>query len=726
MEGQTSYRCGICLNSMEEPRALPCLHSFCTSCLRSLCEADLFRCPECRKTFTLPVGGVEEFPVNFYLKPASPRKPDTVAPSEITFLCSECQEAPIAALNLESGRVYCAKCSLTQGTGVVPLGEPESTLETFKCATHPEAVLNNYCFECHVLLCEQCQARDHAEHPQVDINKASNKIKSEIRTALNDGRRERLELLALMESMTLKGEQMKESKESVVCSVNETFAHVQKVLMLYKQCILREIDATYEKNVVLTEEGRKDVVNLVDKLDEMFLSASPILHGSSLTTLAQSHILHELKQVFVECDASRNNLLKIHNQEQDKSYFPSVSQLNAMTARIQTTCLDAILCPNQPFPPNCTLTQCVANPLIPGKEYTAVLTCYSGWMTPATVNQKQLTIQLSSEEGLEGTTLMEQKENTFAIKFSIPASGIYRLHVKIDGTDVEGSPVTLYGMKSCTGASKLSHMLYSLSGPARYTHVAVSRESDIAASNVTQGCIDLFDSRGLYVKSIKSDKIGSPGGLCFDPFGNIIVIDTERRCVRKFTRGGNYICKIGTYGAKNSQMIHPIDVATSLDGSIFIVDSARDRIFVYSEAGVLKKEIGGYGSGPLHFRMPTAIAFREDNTILVADNGNKRIQVLSSEGEFLYFFGKNDNDQGKLTNPYHISIASDGIVVVTEKESSSAMMFSDKGEFIHSGDFPNTPNGTSSNHTVPLSVVPTSRHELLVVSSLCSGIAVYC
>ena len=64
--------CGICLEEHKDPRALPCLHSFCLRCLKQHISATKardgsFHCPKCRDKFTPPEGDVEKFPRNFFL-----------------------------------------------------------------------------------------------------------------------------------------------------------------------------------------------------------------------------------------------------------------------------------------------------------------------------------------------------------------------------------------------------------------------------------------------------------------------------------------------------------------------------------------------------------------------------------------------------------------------------------------------------------------------------------
>ena len=51
--------CSICLETFEDPRTLPCLHSFCKNCLENFVEGkrnDELNCPVCRCNFTLNEG----------------------------------------------------------------------------------------------------------------------------------------------------------------------------------------------------------------------------------------------------------------------------------------------------------------------------------------------------------------------------------------------------------------------------------------------------------------------------------------------------------------------------------------------------------------------------------------------------------------------------------------------------------------------------------------------
>ena len=64
-------KCPICLDVLDAPTSLPCLHTFSLRCLRTTFAADypgdVAACPICRQDFELPAGGPSALPKNFTL-----------------------------------------------------------------------------------------------------------------------------------------------------------------------------------------------------------------------------------------------------------------------------------------------------------------------------------------------------------------------------------------------------------------------------------------------------------------------------------------------------------------------------------------------------------------------------------------------------------------------------------------------------------------------------------
>lgn len=144
--------CPICFNIFTDPRVLPCVHTYCRKCIESFCidkvKGDEIACPECRKNFTIPEGGVEKLPKHFIMTKllemkdlpiASPEVPPTVNSSDET-----CSRFPPSY-----------------------------------CETHREKNLEIYCFNCKTVCCVTCLVDQHNGHKFTEVDKVSNELRAE-------------------------------------------------------------------------------------------------------------------------------------------------------------------------------------------------------------------------------------------------------------------------------------------------------------------------------------------------------------------------------------------------------------------------------------------------------------------------------------------------------------------------------------------------------------------
>ena len=157
------YRvCAICMQDMRnrKPRALPCLHSYCTECLQQLwmTNQSVLVCPSCRKKVKLPSQGVGALPINFLLSSTE----QEVANRERT--CTICKTKPVAI-------VYCRDCqkdlchTCRKKHNAIPALQ-NHTLKNINpdfCSEHKEAI-EYYCDFCDTELCSSCILTSHSEH----------------------------------------------------------------------------------------------------------------------------------------------------------------------------------------------------------------------------------------------------------------------------------------------------------------------------------------------------------------------------------------------------------------------------------------------------------------------------------------------------------------------------------------------------------------------------------
>ena len=184
--------CAICKDLLNEPKILPCLHSFCTGCLKQwsgkLANLDPSKrhleCPLCRaKVLLSTLRAVEELPSHFSAIRLVEivRFQEQASSKKVTLICQNCEEGENAVSSCRECAIFlcdfCEKahqrfkttrqhkiCSLDEmrkGTSEVPSILPE---KVEMCPTHPTKPLELYCKCEEVLICRDCIIRKHKDH----------------------------------------------------------------------------------------------------------------------------------------------------------------------------------------------------------------------------------------------------------------------------------------------------------------------------------------------------------------------------------------------------------------------------------------------------------------------------------------------------------------------------------------------------------------------------------
>ena len=184
--------CAICQDLLNNPKILPCLHSFCTGCLKQWSDrlANLdpskrhLECPLCRAKVLLSNScTVEELPSHFSAirlveivrmqeqgrsKKAIPicqhcddeEKAVSSCSECAIFLCEFCEKAHKKAKTTKGHKIVSLD-EMRKGTSEVPSLLPE---KVEMCPTHPTKLLELYCKCEEVLICRDCIIKKHKDH----------------------------------------------------------------------------------------------------------------------------------------------------------------------------------------------------------------------------------------------------------------------------------------------------------------------------------------------------------------------------------------------------------------------------------------------------------------------------------------------------------------------------------------------------------------------------------
>ncbi|KAJ7325005.1 hypothetical protein JRQ81_018025 [Phrynocephalus forsythii] len=111
--------CSICYSIFDDPRVLPCSHTFCRTCLENVLQLSSnfsiwrplrlpLKCPNCRTIVEIPPSGTDSLPVNFALKAIIEKYQQEEHPDVAT--CSEHYRQPLNVYCLLDRKLVCGHC----------------------------------------------------------------------------------------------------------------------------------------------------------------------------------------------------------------------------------------------------------------------------------------------------------------------------------------------------------------------------------------------------------------------------------------------------------------------------------------------------------------------------------------------------------------------------------------------------------------------------------------
>ena len=237
-------KCGICLELFQDPRSLPCLHTFCRECIqRSLNESDhSLKCPLCRAKHVLSHEGAGLLPVDHYalqelpFKRLQQQREDNGGQQD----CKSCgKQAPVVAWCEDCDAMICQPCLALhekivkwRGHHVVKKTdesrrESTASLEkqdvNFKCLEHNDQNLKYVCNPCSELVCPECLLGAHRDHKYSMVEEARHSFKTKIKELSSLVENKKEEFSEYLEKAGKAEHKALEYSELMKTKVNEVF-----------------------------------------------------------------------------------------------------------------------------------------------------------------------------------------------------------------------------------------------------------------------------------------------------------------------------------------------------------------------------------------------------------------------------------------------------------------------------------------------------------------------
>ena len=215
--------CTICLDTYADtPKLLPCLHSFCESCITRIADGKSeFSCPVCRRNVDLPSQGVKGLPNNIFIqdlqdfltqqnRPRSeslssvptggsssniyisdlqnflseqPNRPRVESERDVRQVTQRARAASAIfqqpKLNKHAGGNVFQRVALK-------IKLPFRSKHKRYCQYHSEKELKQYCQQCQQIVCKKCVRLEHSDegHYVMDLSLAADNSKRQLKSLL--------------------------------------------------------------------------------------------------------------------------------------------------------------------------------------------------------------------------------------------------------------------------------------------------------------------------------------------------------------------------------------------------------------------------------------------------------------------------------------------------------------------------------------------------------------
>ena len=293
---EENLKCTVCQKRLNDPRTLPCCHSFCKVCLEGVVKtcrdkAPRFRpireipCPNCSTTFVLhPDKQVADMPRNHFI--CNMVQAMTVLDRGIGVPCSHsCSQSYSVARCVTCEKFLCRPCLTIHnsyrghdGHSVLTMEElskPENQKkikDKMYCDEHSGMILKVYCETCDQLICRDCMGFKHLKpsHSCVLVKDVANNYK-EILDSNNKTMEDALtEGNAFLERLTCETDRVDREVTDVKNKISERKALVmKKVVELLDQkaeTLMKEVDEIYKGKREDLERQTKEAKSYVENI----------------------------------------------------------------------------------------------------------------------------------------------------------------------------------------------------------------------------------------------------------------------------------------------------------------------------------------------------------------------------------------------------------------------------------------------------------------------------
>ena len=630
--------CTICFDLYNDPRTLPCFHSYCLKCIQHLPvdeEENQITCPACRKAATLANNGVTDLPAAFVINSLLEiqkflEKSDDTEDQQIC--CDNCQATSATRYCEDCDIRYCEDCLILHNKLKVNMSHHITDVKDvhvasaassdckeqetiINCTSHNKP-LKIFCETCQELICQSCTIRRHRNHDYDVIADVLPRQRQEIRSFLRLIRQKIATKTSAMIALTKRGQEIIKQGQNTKKEIHQ---YAQQIIESVQQCeklLNKQVETVVQRKLKLLGEQVKEVETALKQLKscEEYIEQNLEVGSPQQILLEKQRMIQGIgvagepinPEVFqpVEEEAlqpvEEADIAFIRNKVVVESYRDVVGKV---------TCSFS-------YPPS--------------KPRKVVM----GLDKPHCVAVNGEGTMVVGAEGQNCITVIDK-----------------------DGSIVRSFGLGRYG--ACYG-------------------IAFAADGHVIATNVSDHTLYKLTLHGDFVTSVgglgsEPLKFNWPGGLAIHPLtGQIYVTDNRNHRIQVINNNFTYSYSITNKGRTQGQwLLNPCDVALDEAGNVYVCNTGNTSINIFTSSGKFIRRFSNSSS----LGSVVSITIDRHNLVYVADTSNHCISMFTIDGQFIKSMGSRGSDEGQFNYPQGVTVDRLDNLLITDSSNKRLVIF---------------------------------------------------
>ena len=702
---EVQLTCSICFEQYNNPKILPCFHSFCVKCLElvplKLQQGNYtLRCPTCRSPCQLPKQGVQALPSSFTINNLTEvcNSLKKIGSGDRNASCDNCSSPDAERYCKQCAKFLCQHCISQHDKWITDhqklgLDEVVNTVyqppqeATSNCADHGNP-LEIFCETCEELICQSCAVQKHKGHNHDIVKFAFAKHKLIIESSLRPLNQEIHRLAEALANLIKRREEIEDQGGQVKNQMHFEFAQIKELLDQRERQLVKEVDAALQYKIEVTGCQAKKAEEMLQQLTQC---------NDHIQQCLKVGTPHQILKTTTQMTSRTENLISIAKKEKSEPLEQAdIEFVKPQDTRILDDIVSFGKVTNATYArtslPSSVTSSYQHVPQV-GQQSTINVYLFLQDGKPAPVPSSLIKLQLSPPDGKESIQCSikesSQPAGQYNVVFTPNTRGIHQLHVTIHNRALPGNPMSIpVSVLPKVMGTPVKTIGIGLQVPAG---IAVTDDGQVIVCERTGHCITIIDStKGRKVRSfgshgIEKGQLHLPEDIAITSKGTLLVSDHGNNRIQEFTMDGKCISCVDNFFDHLPKFSGPRGIAINkITGQVYVTDCHHHRVQVLNSDLTFSHMFGSRGFGYRCFKSPFGVAVDSKGLVYVADTCNHRIQQFASEGKHLSSFGTKGSAPGQLTSPRDITVDDNDLLYICEGTPNSRVsIFTTFGEFVH-------------------------------------------